>query len=92
VIEPEVWAALVSSAPVDGPPSAIGIDSSPDRAIAMAGAWVLDGGRVYVELLAAESIDPVDALGWVTQRTDRRRIPVPAAILNDSPPSAQVLQ
>jgi hypothetical protein len=89
VIDPSEWARLVSAGPVDGtPPSAIGIDSSPDRAIAMAGAWLLEGGRVYVELLAAESIDPLDALGWVTQRADRRRIPV--AIDLASPASAMI--
>ena len=49
-------------------PSAIAVDASPDRPIAIAGAWLLDDDIVHVELLAADYCDPLNALAWVTER------------------------
>jgi hypothetical protein len=77
-IDPVVWAGLVSVAPpADGtPPSALAVDANPSsREMAIAGAWLLEDGRVHVELLAADRCDPLDALAWVTERAGKR-IPV----------------
>jgi hypothetical protein len=48
VIDPEVWAGLQAPGPAeDVPPSAIAVDAAPDRTMAVAGAWLLDDGRVH---------------------------------------------
>ena len=97
VFDMEQWAALVSPGPPDGtPPSAIAVDASPDRAMAIAGAWLLDGDGCHVELLAADYVsDPLNALQYVVERAGRR-IPVvidgasPAASMVPAPEGAEV--
>ena len=60
-IAPEVWAGLVADGPAyETPPAAIAVDASPDRDMAVAGCWVLDGGRVHVELLVS-----IVAIRWM---------------------------
>jgi len=74
-----------SAGPADGtPPSAIGVDASPDRAIVVAGAWLTDGG-VHVELLAADVAE--NAVQWLVQRAGRR---IPVVIDGASPAAAMI--
>ena len=88
VFDMEQWAALVSPGPPDGtPPSAIAVDASPDRALAIAGAWLLDGS-CHVELLAADYVsDPLNALQFVVERAGRR---IPVVIDGASPAASMV--
>ncbi len=87
VIDPEVWAALQASGPADdAPPSAIAVDASPDRAMAIAGAWRVRE-RTHVELLGVDRCDPLDALQFVTERAGRR---IPVVIDGASPAAALV--
>jgi hypothetical protein len=73
VIDPSTWAALAGPGPPDATtPAALAVDSSPDRVVATAAAWRLDGGRVHVELVAADYADPLDALAWLTERANYR--------------------
>ena len=90
VVDMERWAALVSPGPPDGtPPSAIAVDASPDRAMAIAGAWLLEGDGCHVELLDSDYVsDPLDALQYVVDRAARKRIPV--AIDGASPAASMV--
>ena len=63
----EVWTALAAQGPLDGtPPSALAVDASPGRLLAVAGAWALDDSVLHVELLATDYVaDPLQALQWV---------------------------
>jgi hypothetical protein len=89
IVPLEVWAALAAPGPADGtPPSALAVDASPDRVLAVAGAWLLDGDRQYVELLAADHMsDPLQALQWVVERAGRR---IPVVIDGASPAASMV--
>jgi hypothetical protein len=88
VIDPVVWAGSVATGPPDGvAPNAIALDASRDREVAIAGAWLLEGGRVHVELLAADRCDPLDALAWVTERAGTR-IPV---VIDSVGPAASLI-
>src|SRR6516164_4836892 len=41
VVAPDLWAGLVAAGPPDGtPPSALAVDASPDRTMAVAGCWL----------------------------------------------------
>ena len=89
VFDMERWAALVSPGPPDGtPPSAIAVDASPDRAMAIAGAWLLEGDGCHVELLATDYVaDPLNALQYVVERAGRR---IPVVIDGASPAASMV--
>jgi hypothetical protein len=88
VIDPVVWARLAAAGPPDGtPPNAIALDANRDREVAIGGAWLLEGGRVHVELLAADRCDPLDALAWVTERAGKR-IPV---VIDSVGPAASLI-
>ena len=83
VIDPAVWAGSVGAGPPDDtPPNAMAVDANAAREMAIAGAWHLDGGRIHVELLAADRCDPIDALAWVSERAGKR---VPVVIDGASP-------
>ena len=89
VIDPDVWASLVSAGPVTGTkPSAIGVDATPAprREFAVAAAWLSDGG-VHVELDCSDRVDPLDALAHVVERAGRR---IPVVIASDSPAGALI--
>ena len=83
------WAALLSPGPPDGtPPSAIAVDASPDRAMAIAGAWLREGDGCHVELLATDYVaDPLNALQYVVERAGRR---IPVVIDGASPAASMV--
>jgi hypothetical protein len=89
VIDPEVWAALQAPGPAeDVPPAAIAVDASPDRTMAVAAAWHLEEGS-HVELLAADYVNnPLAALQFVTERAERRRIPV---VIDGASPAATLI-
>jgi hypothetical protein len=88
VIDPAVWASLVAAGPPDGtPPSALAVDASPDRTMAVAGCW-LDGDRPHVELIAADyASDPLNVLQFVLDRAGRR---IPVVIDGASPAASMV--
>jgi hypothetical protein len=88
VIDPDLWAGLVAAGPPDGmPPSAIAVDASPTREMAVAGCW-LDGDRSHVELIAADyASDPLNALQFVIDRAGRR---IPVVIDGASPAASMV--
>ncbi|OBI52879.1 hypothetical protein [Mycobacterium sp. E787] len=89
VIDADLWAGLLSSGPADDvPPLAIAVDASPDRAMAIAGAWSLGNGRTHVELLGVDRCDPLDALQFVTDRATGRRIPV---VIDGASPAAALV-
>jgi hypothetical protein len=89
VISPAVWAGSVAEGPPYGvPPTALAVDASPDRAMAVAGAWLSESGQVHVELLGADRCDPLDALQFVTERAARRRLPV---VIDGSSPAASLM-
>ena len=81
--------ALVSPGPPDGtPPSAIAVDASPDRAMAIAVAWLVEGDGCHVELLATDYVsDPLNALQYVVERAGRR-IPV---VIDGACPAASMV-
>ena len=85
----EVWTALAAQGPPDGtPPSALAVDASPDRLLAVAGAWALDDSVLHVELLATDYVaDPLQALQWVVERAGRR-IPV---VIDGASPAASMI-
>ena len=85
----EVWTALAAQGPPDGtPPSALAVDASPDRVLAVAGAWALDDSVLHVELLATDCVaDPLQALQWVVERAGRR-IPV---VIDGASPAASMI-
>jgi hypothetical protein len=88
VIDPDLWAGSVAAGPPDGtPPTAIAVDANAAREMAVAAAWVLDGGRVHVELVAADRCDPIDALAWVSERAGKR-VPV---IVDGASPAATLI-
>jgi hypothetical protein len=88
VIDPDLWADSVAAGPPDGtPPTAIAVDANAAREMAIAAAWVLDGGRVHVELVAADRCDPIDALAWVSERAGKR-VPV---IIDGASPAATLI-
>lgn len=88
VIDPEAWAALQAPGPADDvTPSAIALDASPDRAVAIAGAWRLGDGHTHVELLGVDRCDPLDALQFITERAGRR-IPV---VIDGASPAATLV-
>ena len=87
VIDPAVWAGLAAQGPPDGAaPWAIAVDASPDRLVAIAGAWLLEDS-VHVELLAADYCDPLSALAWIAERAGRR-VPV---IVDGASPAASLI-
>lgn len=88
VIDAEVWAGLAGPGPADGvKPTAIAVDSSPDRDLAIAAAWVSDAG-VHVELMSsAPSHDPLLALEFVAALAGRR---IPVVIDGASPAASMV--
>ena len=88
IFGPGVWESLASAGPPDGtPPAALAVDASPQRALAIAGAWLIDGS-VHVELLAADyASDPLNALQFVVERAGRR---IPVVIDGVSPAASMV--
>jgi hypothetical protein len=76
VIPADVWRALVDDGPADGTaPSALAVDMSHDRVIAIAGCWVVDDSP-HVELVAVDRAqDTLAAVEWLVARA-KRRIPV----------------
>ena len=87
VFDMDQWASLATDGPRDGTvPCAIGVDGSPERAFAVAAAWLVGDG-VYVELL--DVVNPLGALECVVHRAARKRVPVvidkgsPANVLID---------
>ena len=88
VVDPDLWAGLVAAGPPDGtPPSALAVDASPDRTMAVAGCW-LDDDRPHVELIAADyANDPLNALQFVIDRAGRR---IPVVIDGASPAASMV--
>ena len=89
VFDMDRWAALRSPGPPDGTaPSAIAVDASPDRAMAIAVAWLLEGDGCHVELLDADYVsDPLNALQYVVERAGRR---IPVVIDGASPAASMV--
>ena len=89
VFDMDRWAALRSPGPPDGTaPSAIAVDASPDRAMAIAVAWLLEGDGCHVELLDADYVsDPLNALQYVIERAGRR---IPVVIDGASPAASMV--
>jgi hypothetical protein len=88
VIDPDLWAGLVSSGPPDGtPPTAIAVDANAAREMAIAAAWILDTGGVHVELVAADRCDTIDALAWISERAGKR-VPV---IIDGASPAATLI-
>ncbi len=77
VIDLQAWAGLVAPGPPDGtPPSALAVDAGPDRAMAVAGCWLLDDDRLHVEVIGSDYVsDPLNALQWLVDRAGRR-VPV----------------
>lgn len=71
------WPTLVGAGPAPGtPPSALAIDSGPDRAMVLAAAWKLDDRRIHVEIVSVDPGDPALALQRILDNPRRRRIPV----------------
>ena len=61
---------------------------SPDRLLAVAGAWALDDSVLHVELLATDYVaDPLQALQWVVERAGRG-IPV---VIDGASPAASMI-
>ena len=89
VIDPAIWAGLAAEGPADGTaPSALAVDASPDRLLAIAGCWLSDDDRPHVELLATDYVaDPLQALQWVVERAGRR-IPV---VIDGASPAATMI-
>lgn len=89
VISAQTWAALATSAPPaqDVPPTALAVDMSHDRAIAIAGCW-RDEDAFYVELLAFDQAhDTLGAVEWLVERAGRR---IPVVIDSMSPAASMI--
>ena len=88
IFDMEQWAGLVSEGPPDGTaPTAIGLDASHQRAVAVAAAWLGDGG-CHVELVDVELSDPLTALELVVERAARKRVPV---VVDAASPAASMI-
>jgi hypothetical protein len=76
VIPSDTWGALADDGPADPtPPSALAVDMSHDRVIAIAGCWVVEDSA-HVELVAVDRAqETLAAVEWLVARA-RRRIPV----------------
>ncbi len=75
LVDADWWASLAGSGPPNGtPPTALAVDAGPDRSVAVAAAWRLDG-RTHVELVSLDAGDPLLALQWLIDRAGRR-VPV----------------
>ena len=89
VIAPEVWTPQKSDDPPaqDAPPTALAVDMSHDRTLAIAACWVRDG-LPFVEIVAIDVLhDPLLAAGWIVERASRR-IPV---VIDTASPAASLI-
>ena len=90
VLDPDVWAGLVGPGPADGtPPTALGVDASPDRMLSIAAAWLTDAGASHVELVAPGVSDPMAAVQWLAARAGRR---IPVVVDGASPAASMIPQ
>jgi len=88
VIAADVWNALAADGPAAGTkPSAIAVDASPNRDVAIVAAWLTDNDRVHVELLATDHHDPLLALQYVVDLAGRR---IPVVVDASSPAGSMV--
>lgn len=91
VVPAEMWQALKADGPADGvAPTALAVDASHDRTMAIAGCWADPADdAVYVELLElGYAGDTVAVAQWLTQRAARQRIPV---IIDSLSPAASMI-
>jgi hypothetical protein len=89
LIPRSVWDDLVADdpPPQDVPPTALAVDMSHDRVVAIGGCW-LEGDRPYVELLALDAVvDTSGAVDWLVERAGRR---IPVVVDADSPAASMV--
>jgi hypothetical protein len=78
VVAPDVWAGLAGVGPeADVPPTALGVDRSPDGLAVVAACWLDGDGGQYVELVHAQAAvtDLRSTFEWLVARAGRR-IPV----------------
>jgi hypothetical protein len=92
VIPPELWRSLAAgdAAPAqDVPPSALAVDMSHDRVVAISGCWLdPDTDVAHVELLAVDQVmDTAGAVEWLVARAGRR-IPV---VVDEYSPAAEMV-
>ena len=89
VIPSDVWASRLATRPPanDAPPSALAVDMSHDRVLAIAGAWG-DEQTAHVELVAVDFVqDTLSAGEWLAERAGRR---IPVVIDSMSPAASLV--
>lgn len=88
VIDLAVWDSRVSEGPADGTaPTAMAVDMSHDRLIAMAACWAVDGSA-HVELVAVDHArDTLAAVEWLARRAGRR---IPVVVDAASPAASMV--
>ncbi len=89
VIPSDIWNALAadSDAPAQNvPPSAVGVDMSHDRVLAISGCW-LNAPAAHVEVLALTVASDADAVEWLVERCGRR-IPV---VIDSLSPAASLI-
>jgi hypothetical protein len=72
VVNMDVWAGLAAPGPAGGElPTAVGVDRLLDGRFVIAFAWVTGDGRTHVEVVRAESADPLLELGYIEAFTTR---------------------
>jgi len=89
VVTPSLWNRLVEDEPPeqDVPPSALAVDMSHSRVVAIGGCW-LKHDRPYVELLELDAVsDTTGAVQYLAERAGRR---IPVVIDADSPAVSMV--
>ena len=75
VIDPQWWAQLVGSGPMDGSaPQALAVDAGHDRSAVVVGGWNLGDGKTYVEIVDSGH-DLLEAAQFLLAKAGRR-IPV----------------
>lgn len=88
VIAAKVWDDLKSEGPAANvPPSALAVDMSHDRVIAVAGCWTTEDSA-HVELVAVDyATDTLAAVEWLVERAGKR---IPVVIDGASPAASMV--
>lgn len=89
VIPADVWNALKASGPPDGTaPTALAVDMSHERVLAISGCWRTGDDSAHVELVAMDQVrDPLEAVEWLAKSAGRR---IPVVVDSASPAAAMV--
>jgi hypothetical protein len=92
LIDQNSWDALVADTPQGIRPTAIGVDMSHNRELAIVACLLGDDGVAHLELTADVVGDPMDAADWLVERcgSRNRQLRIPVVIDHYSPAASLV--